>query len=413
MPSLSSPKRRAARGASNPEPLVQPHAGGRRHHKAYLSRWSTVSLQALSTAWELSESSGTTLLVLLKIADYASSDGFAYPSERRLAESARCDVRSVRRAVATLQDLREIEVWEWVDNKNVRHNGFRFLLGEFSIYEGLRPGDRLPGRAKSTYDKKLPKGLREQVFRRDGLTCVYCQSVTDVGVDHIVPRSRGGSDELDNLCCACGPCNASKGNKMLDEWMGRNGQREDILSPRRQDNLSPTQDDQQDKMSSPDRTLVSYPARTVPSRLEPSPSNKPSRTNKKIEVGVIPKIGVISPATVNKAVVTRDEGNLSAEILGRWNEITGQSLSSKEWLTKIILRIREKPELSVEDHAFIIKANCDDPWWTGDPNPSVIYGNGAQFERSMIKAASGRKNGSAGAFEIAMAAIEQIERSKA
>jgi 5-methylcytosine-specific restriction endonuclease McrA len=49
--------------------------------------------------------------------------------------------------------------------------------------------------------------------------CVYCGK-TDVPleIDHIQPRSRGGSDRISNLCLACHECNQAKGNKTAAEW---------------------------------------------------------------------------------------------------------------------------------------------------------------------------------------------------
>jgi hypothetical protein len=45
-------------------------------------------------------------------------------------------------------------------------------------------------------------------------------------VDHVIPRSRGGSNDLGNLALACLPCNARKGARLLGElpvdwWMRR------------------------------------------------------------------------------------------------------------------------------------------------------------------------------------------------
>ena len=37
-------------------------------------------------------------------------------------------------------------------------------------------------------------------------------------VDHILPRSRGGTDHLDNLQLLCLGCNSSKGNRTMPEW---------------------------------------------------------------------------------------------------------------------------------------------------------------------------------------------------
>jgi hypothetical protein len=54
---------------------------------------------------------------------------------------------------------------------------------------------------------------RWHVLERDGFTCRYCgQSAPEVRleVDHVLPRSRGGGDELDNLVTACWSCNQGK-----------------------------------------------------------------------------------------------------------------------------------------------------------------------------------------------------------
>lgn len=38
-------------------------------------------------------------------------------------------------------------------------------------------------------------------------------------IDHVIPRSRGGTDDMDNLAVSCAPCNLSKGDKLLSEWL--------------------------------------------------------------------------------------------------------------------------------------------------------------------------------------------------
>jgi hypothetical protein len=58
---------------------------------------------------------------------------------------------------------------------------------------------------------------REQELPRQ---CVYCGLSTDLTTDHLIPRSRGGDDSADNVVLACQPCNTSRGDKGIFEWLG-------------------------------------------------------------------------------------------------------------------------------------------------------------------------------------------------
>ncbi|MDQ6942398.1 MAG: HNH endonuclease [Candidatus Eremiobacteraeota bacterium] len=54
---------------------------------------------------------------------------------------------------------------------------------------------------------------KKNVLLRDDYTCVYCGtrgSSHDMTVDHVVPRSRGGSSAWENLVACCSACNARK-----------------------------------------------------------------------------------------------------------------------------------------------------------------------------------------------------------
>ena len=59
---------------------------------------------------------------------------------------------------------------------------------------------------------------RREVFRRDNFTCQYCgKQTTNLTVDHLVPRHRGGAYSWENLVSACPECNRRKGGKALRE----------------------------------------------------------------------------------------------------------------------------------------------------------------------------------------------------
>jgi 5-methylcytosine-specific restriction endonuclease McrA len=57
---------------------------------------------------------------------------------------------------------------------------------------------------------------RRAVFTRDGQTCVYCGS-SATSIDHVVPRSRGGTHTWDNVVAACRRCNHTKADRSLAE----------------------------------------------------------------------------------------------------------------------------------------------------------------------------------------------------
>ncbi len=52
--------------------------------------------------------------------------------------------------------------------------------------------------------------------------CAYCEEACDdLQWEHIIPRSRGGEDTIDNMVLACRGCNLSKGARDLFEWYGK------------------------------------------------------------------------------------------------------------------------------------------------------------------------------------------------
>lgn len=61
--------------------------------------------------------------------------------------------------------------------------------------------------------KAISKKKRFEIFKRDEFTCQYCGSFPPnvlLHLDHIIPVSKGGSNDEDNLITACEACNLGK-----------------------------------------------------------------------------------------------------------------------------------------------------------------------------------------------------------
>lgn len=64
----------------------------------------------------------------------------------------------------------------------------------------------------SSRGKEWDELFRIPTLRKYNYTCVYCGREANEA-DHIIPKSKGGKDELNNLVAACKKCNAGLGNK--------------------------------------------------------------------------------------------------------------------------------------------------------------------------------------------------------
>jgi 5-methylcytosine-specific restriction endonuclease McrA len=116
----------------------------------------------------------------------------------------------------------------------LKKRGSKYTLGHYKRhFGGLR---RLASRVVNYHDKRIsesqlierwegsrksrtpiPAALRYQVLRRDGEKCRICGKGAADGVllevDHIIPVSKGGSNDLNNLRTLCDICNRGRGDK--------------------------------------------------------------------------------------------------------------------------------------------------------------------------------------------------------
>ena len=63
----------------------------------------------------------------------------------------------------------------------------------------------------------IRRSTRLAIYARDNFDCIYCQSIFPLAyngagltLEHIIPRSKGGTHEPANLVTACGRCNSSR-----------------------------------------------------------------------------------------------------------------------------------------------------------------------------------------------------------
>jgi len=72
--------------------------------------------------------------------------------------------------------------------------------------------------SSASLSRHIPASVRVSVLHRDGYKCVFCgrsPNQVQLEVDHIVPFSKGGSNDLSNLQTLCFDCNRGKGSRRL------------------------------------------------------------------------------------------------------------------------------------------------------------------------------------------------------
>lgn len=104
--------------------------------------------------------------------------------------------------------------------KRIRRKIAPFLMETKNGFFTLRDLEQIRLANISATRPALPMSTKKLVAERDAHRCVYCgDEEGPFHFDHLFPRSRGGSDKPANIVIACAPCNLSKGDKTLLEWM--------------------------------------------------------------------------------------------------------------------------------------------------------------------------------------------------
>lgn len=142
-------------------------------------------------------------------------------------------VVSVRRALSMLYrrlaevihvendsyESHDFESWREVSEYRAKHfrehhDWVRCVRFEMAVPRVIRLllYDRLP--------KQTVKFNRRNIYARDGNICQYCGHTfptSELSLDHVTPRSRGGKATWENIVCCCVKCNVRKGGQAPEE----------------------------------------------------------------------------------------------------------------------------------------------------------------------------------------------------
>lgn len=120
------------------------------------------------------------------------------------------------------------ELLNWLENELFIHryqvdNESFIQIAKFHIHQKphhmetesvIHPmvGEENKFKAKPLYPKQ-----KERILERDGKQCRQCGNTKNLHIDHILPVSKGGTSDDENLQVLCRSCNCSKGNKTDNE----------------------------------------------------------------------------------------------------------------------------------------------------------------------------------------------------
>jgi len=86
-------------------------------------------------------------------------------------------------------------------------------LEKLYLYQNFISGEDERNVVIKVIRKTISEDLRNKIFKRDGNKCKKCGSKNNLTIDHIVPFSKGGTTEINNLQTLCKKCNRKKGAK--------------------------------------------------------------------------------------------------------------------------------------------------------------------------------------------------------
>ncbi len=123
-------------------------------------------------------------------------DGWLAPSIQHKLDSHIRLIEKLKKILPITRTIAEVASFDTQKMQNPEISGIEYQQGELQGYE-----------------------VREYLLEKWRRKCAYCgKKDVPLEIEHIVPRSRGGSDRVSNLTIACRECNQTKGNHTAEEF---------------------------------------------------------------------------------------------------------------------------------------------------------------------------------------------------
>lgn len=87
------------------------------------------------------------------------------------------------------------------------------MVSDYRYQPERKPKTELQ-RKRDLFSKKYSGKKRREFMEKYEFRCCKCSSFKELHIDHIIPLSKGGSNDEDNLQLLCSECNLAKGNKI-------------------------------------------------------------------------------------------------------------------------------------------------------------------------------------------------------
>jgi len=127
------------------------------------------------------------------------SKGWLAPSLQHRVETTLTWVNRLRKLAPIASVFQELVRFDLQQSENPEISGLEYQQGVLYGYE-----------------------IREYLLNKWDRKCAYC-GITDtpLQVEHIHPRTKGGSNRISNLCLACDTCNKKKGTQDLEQFLSK------------------------------------------------------------------------------------------------------------------------------------------------------------------------------------------------